>query len=82
MLFGGEQAKVDQLSLNWHLQSISYCITPEGRTDHCEVFKLQETLMTEVMSSLGQLDSHDILDSDTEFTVVVVSWLVGQDVSS
>jgi hypothetical protein len=46
------------------------------------MLKLEITFITKVIPRLGQLDSHDILDPDSKFTVGVVSWFVGNDMSS
>jgi hypothetical protein len=51
-------------------------------TDHGEMFKLQVALVTKVVPCLGKLYTHDILDSNTKFPVRIVSWLVGDNVSS
>jgi hypothetical protein len=51
-------------------------------TDHGEMFKLEVTFVTKVIPRLGKLYTHDILNPDTEFPICIVSWLVGDNVSS
>ena len=51
-------------------------------TDHGEVFKFEVTLVTKVVSSLGELDTHDVFDSYTEFSVCIVARLVGNHMTS
>ena len=46
------------------------------------MFKLEVAFVTKVVPRLGKLYTHNILDSNTEFPVCIVSWLVGEDVSS
>jgi hypothetical protein len=45
-------------------------------TDHGEMFKLQVAFVTKVIPSLGKFYTHDILDSNTEFPICIVSRLV------
>jgi hypothetical protein len=53
-----------------------------GEAHHGEMLKLEITLIAKVIPRLGQLDSHDIFDPNSKFTVGIISWFVGDDVSS
>jgi len=51
-------------------------------TDHGKMFKFEVTFITKVIPRLGKLYTHDVLDSNTEFPICIVSWLVGDNMSS
>jgi len=46
------------------------------------MLKFEITFITKVIPRLGKLDSHDILYSDSEFTVGIVSWFVRYHMTS
>jgi hypothetical protein len=46
------------------------------------MFKLEITLVTKVIPRFGHFDTHDILDSNTEFPIGIVAWFVRDDMPS